>query len=103
MISKWAGGLLTLAILYFAYHAFAGEQGLGRWSDMQAELADKETYLLALRAENDALESDIERLMPGQVDADLVEYLARRELGFVRPDEVILTDTSQRVANMNRR
>lgn len=103
MISKWAGGLLTLAIVYFAYHAFAGEQGLGRWSDMQAELAEKEQRLEALRAGNDALERDIGRLMPGQVDADLVEYLARRELGFVYPDEVILTEGSQSFANMNSR
>ncbi|MEL6831262.1 MAG: septum formation initiator family protein, partial [Pseudomonadota bacterium] len=70
---------------------------------MQAELADKENRLEILRAENDALETDIARLMPGQVDADLVEYLARRELGFVYSDEVILTTGSQSFANMNRR
>ena len=92
MTSKWAAGLLTLAVAYFAYHALAGEQGLGRWSDMQAELAEKEARLAGLKQENALLEDQIERLTPGQVDADLVEYLARRELGLVYEYELILIE-----------
>ena len=33
MTSKWAAGAMSLTIAYFAYHAFAGEQGLGKWTD----------------------------------------------------------------------
>ena len=35
MTSKWAAGAMSLTIAYFAYHAFAGEQGLGTWTDKQ--------------------------------------------------------------------
>lgn len=92
MTSKWAAGAMSLTVAYFAYHALAGQQGLGQWSDKQVELAEKKAALDKLLAENAALQKDIARLMPGQVDPDLVEYLARDKLGFVYPDEIILMD-----------
>ncbi|MBR9835820.1 MAG: septum formation initiator family protein [Alphaproteobacteria bacterium] len=99
MTSKWAAGAMALATAYFAYHAFAGEQGLGKWTDMQARLADKKAVLKTLQAENAALRKDIARLMPGQVDLDLVEALARQELGFAYPDELIMIDRRESSAN----
>lgn len=102
MTSRWAAGTLSLAAAYFAYHAFAGEQGLGKWTDMQTKLADKKQVLAALEAENAALQKDIARLTPGQVDPDLVEVLARRELGYVFPDELVLTDREAGLAKMHR-
>ena len=102
MQSKWAGAIMTLLVAYFAYHAFAGEQGLGSWTDKQAELVDKQAQLTALKAQNAALQNDIDRLTPGQVDPDLVEYLARRELGFVYKDELILIDPKSRNANLHK-
>lgn len=92
MTSRWAAAAMSLATAYFAYHAFAGEQGLGKWTDMQGKLADKKTVLAALEAENAALRKDIARLTPGQEDPDLIEVLARRELGFVYPNELVLVD-----------
>ncbi len=102
MTSRWAAGALSLATAYFAYHAFAGEQGLGKWTDMQSKLAKKERVLAMLEAENSALRKDIARLTPGQVDPDLVEVLARRELGFVYPGELVLTDRQAGVAKLHR-
>ena len=99
MTSNWAAGAMALATAYFAYHAFAGEQGLGKWTDMQARLADKKAVLKTLQAENAALRKDIARLMPGQVDLDLVEALARQELGFAYPDELIMIDRRESSAN----
>jgi cell division protein FtsB len=90
MSSKWSAAVLTLVVAYFAYHAFAGEQGLGRWHEMQRSLADKQARLDQLVAKNTALQNDIARLMPGQVDPDLAEFLVRQQLGFVRPDELVL-------------
>lgn len=90
MAPKYVAASLSALTAYFAYHAFAGEQGLGQWSDLQARLADKEAELVSLRSANDALRADIARLTPGTVDPDLVELLAREDLGFVYPDEVIL-------------
>ena len=102
MTSKWAAGAMSLTIAYFAYHAFAGEQGLGSWTDKQTELADKKEVLESLVAENAALQKDIARLTPGQIDPDLVEYLARRDLGFVYPGELVLVDRAGRDADTHR-
>ena len=102
MTSRWAAGTLSLAAAYFAYHAFAGEQGLGKWTDMQTRLAEKRAVLSVLEAENAALQKDIARLTPGQVDPDLIEVLARRELGFVYPGELVLTDRQAGAAKMHR-
>ena len=101
MTSKWAAGAMSLTIAYFAYHAFAGEQVLGKWTDKQVELAKKQTQLAALEAENAALQKDIARLTPGQIDPDLVEYLARRDLGFVYPGELVLVDRAVKNAKMH--
>ena len=101
MTSKWAAGAMSLTIAYFAYHAFAGEQGLGKWTDKQTELADKKAELEALEAKNAALQKDIARLTPGQIDPDLVEYLARRDLGFVYPGELVLVDRAVKDAEMH--
>ena len=92
MTSKWAAGTLSLAVAYFAYHAFAGEQGLGKWSDMQSQLAEKKRDLKSIETKNAALQNDIARLTPGQVDPELIEILARRELGLVYSTEVIIVD-----------
>ena len=102
MTSKWAAGAMSLTIAYFAYHAFAGEQGLGRWTDKQTELAEKGAILEQLETQNAALQKDIARLTPGQIDPDLVEYLARRDLGFVYPGELVLVDRAVTDADTHR-
>ncbi|MEM8616197.1 MAG: septum formation initiator family protein [Pseudomonadota bacterium] len=102
MTSKWAAGAMSLATAYFAYHALAGEQGLGKWTDMQGKLAEKKAALAVLEAENAALQKDIARLTPGQVDPDLIEVLARRDLGLVYPDEIILVDRAVNNAKPHR-
>ena len=92
MESRLAGLGLSLLILYFAYHAFAGESGLGSWSDMQAEITNKQNRLLALEDQIELLRRDIARLTPGSIDPDLVEELARNKLAFVYPSEIIVID-----------
>ena len=94
MSSRIAAAGLCLLILYFAYHAFAGEQGLGRWSDSQIELEDRKAELAAIEADIERLRVDIRRLTPGSVDPDYVEALARQKLAFVYPDEVVLYVTN---------
>ena len=90
MSSRFAGICLTGLLLYFAFHAFAGNKGLGRWSDMQRELVEKKGDLAVLEAQIVALEIDIERLSPGTVDPDLVEAIAREKLAYVYPNEIVL-------------
>ncbi len=89
-MDKFAAGTLCLLIMYFAYHAFAGEAGLGEYADMQTELADRKKTLRALEAEIARLEADIRHLRPETADPDVIEALARERLAFVFPDELVL-------------
>ncbi len=81
---------LSLLVLYFAYHAFAGEKGLGQWTDAQIELQDRQAELERLQADIERLKVDIRRLTPGSVDPDFVEAFARDKLAFVYPGEIVL-------------
>lgn len=90
MTSKLAGFALSALILYFAVHTFAGDQGLGEWSEMQNQISSLEAELASVQDEIIRLERNIKRLTPGSVDPDYVEALAREKLAFVRPDEIIL-------------
>ncbi len=95
MTSRLAAFGLAALMLYFAFHAFAGDTGLGHWSDLQARLADKRAELAALENEITALERNIERLTPGSVDPDYIERLAREKLAFVYPNEFILVQEDE--------
>ena len=48
MTSKLAGFALSALILYFAVHTFAGDQGLGEWSEMQNKVTALETELASI-------------------------------------------------------
>ena len=98
MAPKYAAAGLTALTAYFAYHAFAGPQGLGQWSDMQTQLADRRAELTRIQDANNLLRIDIARLTPGTVDPDLVEVLARDDLGFVYPTEMVVIGTADRAA-----
>jgi cell division protein FtsB len=98
MVSRLEALGLSLLVLYFAYHAFAGEKGLGRWSDAQLELEDRKADLAMMESEISRLRTDIRRLTPGSVDPDFVEALARDKLAFVYPSEIVLMASERSVA-----
>lgn len=99
MVSRFEALGLSLLVLYFAYHAFAGEKGLGRWSDAQLELEDRKTVLAGLEADIARLQMDIRRLTPGSVDPDFVEAMARGKLAFVYHNEIVLMVSDRSIAN----
>jgi cell division protein FtsB len=99
MVSRLQALGLVLLVLYFAFHAFAGEKGLGRWTDAQIALETKERELAVVVADIERLKVDIRRLTPGSVDPDYVEALAREKLAFAYPDEIVLIPTRMSSAN----
>lgn len=83
------GGIAAL-ILYFSYHAIAGEQGLAAWGNLQQEEETLQTEIRTLKAERVSLEKSLERLRDRTLDLDYVEEIARTRLSYVRPDEVLV-------------
>ena len=84
--------LLCLGLTaYFAFHTVNGRHGL----EARDKLLERESALqfeiLSLEAVRAKLERDVALLSPEKPDPDLVEEIAREVLGFVRPDEQVLT------------
>ena len=83
-------GAIGALILYFSYHALAGEQGLAAWTELQNEEARLNGEIERLKLEKATLEAALVRLRDKTMDLDYVEEIARTKLSFVRPDELLV-------------
>jgi cell division protein FtsB len=80
-----------LIIGTFAGHAVAGPNGLLAWGGYHRDLTTKSQELAKLEAERLALKHRSALLDPRKADPDMADELIRKDLGLVRPDEVIVT------------
>jgi cell division protein FtsB len=80
-----------LIIGTFAGHAVAGPNGLLAWGGYHRDLTEKRQELARLEAEREQLRHRSALLDPRKADPDMADELVRRDLGLVRPDEVIIT------------
>ena len=83
-----AVGLLVIA--NFVGYAVIGDNGVLSWGDYRRMKAERAVQLAELEAEKSRLAHRAALLDPRHADPDLAEELVRRDLGLVRPDEVII-------------
>lgn len=82
--------LALIVVGNFAGYAVAGPNGLLAWGGYNRDLQERKIELAKLEAERDRLRHRSSLLDPRKADPDLAEELTRRDLGLVRPDEVIV-------------
>ena len=82
--------LALIVVGTFAGHAIAGPNGLLAWGGYRQELNERRVELARLEAEREQLRHRSALLDPKKADPDIAEELVRRDLGLVRPDEVII-------------
>ena len=82
--------LAVVVVGTFAGHAVAGPNGLLAWGGYHRDLAERKGELASLQAERDRLRHRSALLNPKKADPDLADEMVRKDLGLVRPDEVIL-------------
>jgi cell division protein FtsB len=82
--------LAFLIIVNFLGYAIVGSNGVLAWGDYRRMKAEKTVHLAQLEEERAQLARRSDLLDPRRTDPDLAEELVRRELGVVRPDEVII-------------
>lgn len=91
LIRRAAAPALALIVVgTFAGHAIAGPNGLLAWGGYHRDLQDRKAELERLTAEREQLRHRSALLDPKKADPDMAEELVRRDLGLVRPDEVIV-------------
>jgi cell division protein FtsB len=82
---------LTAAYLgYFGFHALHGSYGLLARTQFEAQAVELEDQLADLQAEHDALEIKAALLRPENLDPDMLDEWARRNLNVIAPNEFVL-------------
>jgi len=76
---------------YFAYHAISGRHGLEARSRLIERSTLLEFEIKSLEAVRAKLQRDVALLAPELPDPDIVEEIARDVLGFVHPDDRVVT------------
>ena len=82
--------LATLIIANFLGYAVSGANGILSWGDYRRMKQERQVELAQLQVERNRLQHRSDLLDPRNADPDLAEEMVRRELGLVRPDEVII-------------
>ena len=82
--------LALIVVGNFAGYAIAGPNGLLAWGGYHHDLQERKTELAELEAEKQRLRHRSALLDPRKADPDMADELVRRDLGLVRPDEVIV-------------
>ena len=91
LIRRAAMPALALVVVgTFAGHAVAGPNRLLAWGGYHRDLQQRQVELASLEAERDALRHRSALHNPKKADPDLADEMVRKDLGLVRPDEVIL-------------
>jgi cell division protein FtsB len=82
--------LALLVVGTFAGHAIAGPNGILAWGGYHRALVQRQTELAQLQRDKAQLKHRSDLLDPRKADPDMADELVRKDLGLVRPDEVIV-------------
>jgi cell division protein FtsB len=74
----------------FAGHAVAGPNGILAWGSYHRALQQRQAELQQIERQHSQLKHRSDLLDPRKADPDIADELVRKDLGLVRPDEVII-------------
>ncbi len=75
---------------YFTFAAVQGDYGLFRRAEINAEADMLRMQLVEVQAEVNRMENLTKRLSDDYLDLDLLDEQARRVLGMIRADEIVI-------------
>ncbi len=78
--------------LYLLFHLFTGERSWSALLHRGDELKQKTQYIDELTENNRIISKKLQLLQNSHVDQDLLEELARKNLGLIYPNEIILKE-----------
>jgi cell division protein FtsB len=80
----------SLLVLYFALFAFEGDRGYANYRATSQQVVAAEEKLAEVTGQRESVERKVVALRPDSIDPDMLDEQARRELGFVKADEVVV-------------
>ena len=75
---------------YFSFHVVHGERGILAWQQLEKQVEDAQAELDQIRAQRQVLEHRVSLLHYDSLDADLLDEVVRRNLGYGRRDEIVI-------------
>lgn len=91
---KWRAALLPglcgFVMVYAGYHAVQGQNGLFAWRSLQLDISEASTLRDALSDRRQELEKRVTLMRQGSANADMADERARRTLGVLASDEIIV-------------
>ena len=82
--------LAVIVVGTFAGHAIAGPNGILAWGSYHRALQARQAELSQLETQQAQMRHRSKLLDPRKADPDMADELVRKDLGLVRPDEVII-------------
>jgi cell division protein FtsB len=82
--------LALIIVGTFAGHAIAGPNGILAWGGYHRALQERKAELAQLEVQRAQMRHRSNLLDPRKADPDIADELVRKDLGLVRPDEVIV-------------
>lgn len=82
--------LALIVVGTFAGHAIAGPNGILAWGGYHRALKERQAELAGLEQQRAELKHRSDLLDPRSADPDMADELVRKDLGLVRPDEVVV-------------
>ncbi len=88
---------MALSIMsYFIYHSIQGDRGILAWVQIHECLRQVELQLKEVTQEREELEEKVHDLRPESINRDLLDQQVRLQLGYSRPDEIIILKLNKR-------
>ena len=82
--------LALIVVGTFAGHAVAGPNGILAWGGYHRALQERQAELVTIEQQRAQMRHRSALLDPRKADPDMADELVRKDLGLVRPDEVII-------------
>jgi len=82
--------IIFFLILYFIYHTISGERGVFALLRLKKEITANKLILEKLNHEKILLEHKVKLIHPRNNDLDMLDELARSELGLIASDEKVI-------------
>lgn len=80
---------LAFMFFYFAFHLITGERGLFAYVQLKGELMEASNKASAVHEAKMDLANKVSGLRSETLNLDLLEEVARRDLGYSRKDELV--------------
>lgn len=86
----WINSVIFLLVIYFIYHSLTGDRGVLAYFRLEKDLQIKNVVLSDLLQQKKILEDKVKAMHPQSLDVDMLDELARKQLGMIAPDEKVI-------------